>query len=93
MYGKALRQGCFGQLHALMLEKPCAYRQLFMDSQKMSAWGHDSVPLCIAISEYREMFQYSGAVRNKEVDVEDMMMLPDIMALVGEISISLDHDE
>ena len=87
LYGKAVRQGCIGQLRALMLEEPLAYRMLLVDVQKKpAAHGglHSSVPLCVAISEFREMIQPSGTAHH-HVGGQDIIMLPDITMLVVEV--------
>ena len=90
LYGKAVREGCVGQLRAMLLEEPLAYRMLMEDvvTKQLACWGHDWVPLCIAITEYRELAQKLGAGR--KVHVEEVMAFPDPVRLVGEVMISID---
>ena len=94
LYGTAVRQGCVGQLRALMLEVPLAYCMLLGDIRKKPAahggMHSSSVPLCVAISEYREMTLPSGTSYLRAA-VKDML-LPDITILVGEIMSSVEVD-
>ena len=70
-----------------MLEVPLAYCLLLGDIRKKPAahggMHSSSVPLCIAISEYREMVLPSGTSCLRAGGVD--MLLPDLTIIVGSI--------